>query len=426
MKIGKKALVALSFTVGACLFVTTALADMVLGSGYDRLKETAKHTAQQMEETLDSFTMYADIAMKLDGKVMYENTALLKSDRVNRASETTDHTVSHDGKTRSSHTYTDDKIHAYKSSDRDQYFMQEYAEGNNRWSGWDNPFEEDGAEDMEKILDALVGNLKDDVIVEDRAEGGYVYRGTLSEVQVPALVNAVLSFVVKQTMMDSYRYRAMDEEEVAQLVDDIYVKRVSGRAEENAEGLAERVQGEIILSGADEDGVRHELALSLELRLADINETIVVKPDLTGAEVEIVYDKDREQHPFNSKHIGTYRSSIIVETPDEFIKIGERTVMITSVDSEKITGTYAETIDPVYADEYDLVPLSFEFTTEQLRWDTVFTYTDHTGKEWYADIRPSGSGNLYLYMTAEREDDYLRYSAENENFWNGDFARVFE
>lgn len=42
MKLSKKSISVLSFTIGACVFVSTAFADMALGSGYDRLKNSVK------------------------------------------------------------------------------------------------------------------------------------------------------------------------------------------------------------------------------------------------------------------------------------------------------------------------------------------------------------------------------------------------
>jgi hypothetical protein len=46
MKLSKKAITALSFTIGASIFISTAFADAMLGSGYDRLKGSAKTTAE--------------------------------------------------------------------------------------------------------------------------------------------------------------------------------------------------------------------------------------------------------------------------------------------------------------------------------------------------------------------------------------------
>ncbi len=42
MKLSKNAMTVLSFTIGACVFISTAFADMALGSGYDRFKGSIK------------------------------------------------------------------------------------------------------------------------------------------------------------------------------------------------------------------------------------------------------------------------------------------------------------------------------------------------------------------------------------------------
>ena len=64
MKLSKKTMTVLSFTIGACVFVSTAFADMVLGSGYDRLKSSAKTTAAQMEKGLNNYTIEALFTLK--------------------------------------------------------------------------------------------------------------------------------------------------------------------------------------------------------------------------------------------------------------------------------------------------------------------------------------------------------------------------
>lgn len=64
MKLSKKALTVLSFTIGASVFVTTALADMALGSGYDQLKGSIKFTyrtnGKRNEELHHGRTAYSE------------------------------------------------------------------------------------------------------------------------------------------------------------------------------------------------------------------------------------------------------------------------------------------------------------------------------------------------------------------------------
>ncbi len=57
MKLGKKGLLALSFVVGACMFVTTAFADMALRTGYHQLKDSIKHTSNWLASAEESYTL---------------------------------------------------------------------------------------------------------------------------------------------------------------------------------------------------------------------------------------------------------------------------------------------------------------------------------------------------------------------------------
>jgi hypothetical protein len=56
MKGNRKSLTLVSFILGTVIFVTTAFADVMLGSGYDNLKDSMKRTTKQMESGFDNFT----------------------------------------------------------------------------------------------------------------------------------------------------------------------------------------------------------------------------------------------------------------------------------------------------------------------------------------------------------------------------------
>jgi len=417
MKLGKKATIALSFIAGACLFFTTALADMTLGTGYDRLKEAAKRTSAQMENGLDSYTLESVLSTKLNGTVMYESKDLLKVDTINRVSETLNEHTRYNEDKYTWYTYNDETTYAYKSSEDDQFYVAMRTRKD--WTPFSDPFREEITADMERIVDALVGNLKDSVMVEEAANGGKIYSGSLSEVQVPTLVNAVLSLLFKQTSYDWFGgYR---NEDIPRLSEDIYVSRISGRAEEDETGLLKNVTGEIILLGADKNGQRHELAVNLGIHLRDVGSTTITKPDLTDAIVERSY----AEHQFAEKHIGVYRTDIIIEQPDRFIKIGERTLEITAVTEESVIGKFYETVDPEYQELYAYEPLSFEFVSEQRDWSTLISYTDEAGVTYYLEISPYNPGQIYVYPYATMGHEEV-YSWELANRFDSAFRRVFE
>jgi len=418
-KLGKKALIALSFAVGACLFLTTALADMTLGTGYDRLKEAVKRTSAQLEEGLDSYTLVSEYQMTIDGKVINHHVETMKVNATQRASETSSLTSGPDGKSYSWYEYRDEHIQASKRLTEDnKFYVTEYTNGNRFWKSYTDPFQEDVASDMERIADALVGNLKDYVVVEPSADGGKVYSGHLSQMQVPTLVNAVLSFLLKQTIFDynsSYK-------DIPRITEDVYVSQVSGRAEEDASGLLRSLTGKIIVSGADDDGVPHELVVDLNLQLTDIGSTTVTRPDLTGAVVE-KYSSDH--FPFSSKYIGVYRNDIVLEETHRFVKIGERTLEITAVGNDSVTGRLYETVDPEYLDEFGREPLSIEFVTRQQDWSTVFEYKDENGVTYQAQIYPSRPGMIYIYPNVI-PDENGNVIYELLTTFDGEFRRVFE
>src|SRR5687768_8088072 len=87
MKPGKKAATLLAFVVGACVFVSTAFADMALGTGYDRLKNAIKQTAAQMDSGLDNYTVETLVTLKADGQTIMESSEALKVDTARKASE---------------------------------------------------------------------------------------------------------------------------------------------------------------------------------------------------------------------------------------------------------------------------------------------------------------------------------------------------
>ena len=422
MKLRKKGLLALSFFVGACLFVTTALADMALRTGYDQFKDAIKHTSQWLASGEESYTMIFLHEAKLNDRIVFEDVTETKVDAARQASEGTHKLSGINRKAYSSHFYRDENMIARKSNRDEHYYVTEYEKGTHEWLSYEDPFEYEGAQDFERIFDALVGNLKDHVILEDRADGGKIFRGSLSEAQVPALVNAVLSFIAKQSYLENMTDNKVEEVKLEQ---DIYVKKIIGRAEENSSGLLEYANGEIVIFGTDSDGEQHEIVLYFSYELQDVGSTTVTKPDLTDAKIHRV---NENKHEFSQKHIGTYRNDIVVElAEDEFLKIGERTIEIHSVDSDSISGRYYETIDPEHAEYFSREPLDFEFETEQLRRATIFPYSDSNGNRYYGEIYPDRKAKLIMNLFAQIDEvDYLTYNGETMDDFDSYFIRVFE
>lgn len=422
MKLGHRTTALIAFAAGACLFVTTAFADMLLGSGYDRLKSAVKTTAAQLESGLGSYTMESMYSLEIDGRPYMHTSETVKVDQLQQARETVSVDRDASGTIRQSYHYRNRTMYIWKSSDDPVYYVTEYPDDD--WTAYDNPFDDEHAEEIEKIFDALVGNLKDHVHAQERMEGGIAYSGSLSAAQVPPLVNAVTSFLFKQGAIDHYRYRSRaDSAEFPKIVKDIHVKSVSGSAVENSDGILESLNGEIVLNGKDESGEQHEIVFRLAFKLTSVGVTVVAMPDLDNAQVEKVQGST---YPFTSRHVGVYKNDIVMDKDDTFVKIGERTLEIVSVEGSIVKGRFRETVYPGYEQEYpEAYDFEFEFDQNPKQNWNFFTYTDPSGVQRYGQLYPGSSGRMYVDVNIETIDEHS-YSSIHRDYWNGDFYRVFD
>jgi hypothetical protein len=260
------------------------------------------------------------------------------------------------------------------------------------------------------------------VQAEETSDGGRVYSGSLSEAQVPALVNAVSSFALKQMLRDAGR--SDEGSRLPKIETDIFVKKITGTAVESKAGLLENLTGEVTLSGKDHNGAFHDLALSVVFKLADIGNTKVAKPDLTNAKVE---KTSGSRGGFDSKYAGTYKNNIIIEKDGKFVKIGERTLEITSVDESKVTGKYYETVKHEYAAEYPApYNFTFEFDPNGSTPLNFFTYTNAEGQRKNGQLHPGGFGKMYVELDIEIIDEGRSFRFNGKPNFDGEMIRVFE
>lgn len=420
MKPSKKAITVLSFAVGTCIFITTAFADAMIGSGYDQLKSSLKHTAGQMEKGLDNYTVEMLYSLKDNGQNLMQVTTTGKIDVTAKATEDNTVTQYANGETMSNYSYSDRNRSVYKSGTDAQYVVYEYPDGSGRDMAFASPFNQQGAPEIEKIVDAVVGNLKDYVQAEERPDGGKSYTGSLSEAQVPAIVNAFSSFGMKQFI--SGEGRSVRNVKFPEIESDIFVKKVAGTAVENKNGVLESLTGDVVLSGKDKSGTQHDLALNVTMKLSHIGSTKITLPDLTGAHVEKAGSR---MGGFSDKYVGTYKNNIIIEKNGQFVKIGERTLEILSVGTDKVTGRYSETVKPGYEVEYpDKYNFTFEYNPFQGKDDSAFSYTNAQGGKENGLLHPAGSGKLYLELNVEIMGQHS-YRSNTRSNYDGEFVRVF-
>lgn len=363
MKKNKKLMVALCFCLGAAIFVTTAFADIASKSGYDRLKDTFKFTASGICNDIDNYTMELSVSMKDNSKLLATTSKASKYDMAEGRGEQT--TIEeHPGIKRDSNYYWDKNCHISYSSSEDTYYVSNYSVEHPNPVKRDNPFEDERVKDIEKLMDAIIGNLSEYVICEENSDGSKEFHGTINDAKIPVAVNAVCSYLFKQFVTNEYKRN--NEFQIPQLVDEISIKEVSGRSSVNRDGLMETLFATFVVSGNDKDGEKHDLTVEAAMRLLDIGQTVVNKPDFSGKKVvEKTIDNSyylNDGKLISNKYIGKWKSDSIIVENDKFVKIGERYLEITSIEDKYVYGKYYEECKEQYKDYRN--EKGFEFKLE--------------------------------------------------------------
>ena len=413
MKFKKKPAMILSFVLGTTMLATTALAEIASKSGYDQLKDSLKYTAESATSKFSSYTMDMSFNLKANGNVISSEKTLTKYDASNQATETTTSRV--DGKNKSDYYYYSDKNgRISKNAEEAIYYVTDFTSPK-EFNSTTNPFKEKGAEDIEIIADILVGNLKDAVIVTEKSDGSKELSGSISESQIPALINAAVSFQCK----NEFSYRPNNDSLIPRITKDIFVKEITGKMIVDKDGLIQSINGTGALYGKDENGKEHTVTFELSGKLYNVNSTTVNKPDLSGKKVEKNVEKEFDKLTTPSKYIGKYKTDILIEKDGKFAKVGEKIIDITQIDETTISGRYYEEYAKGY-EEYSKNKKDFNFSAK--------FQEKGLNADFSANI-PSGNtvkGNIYIDQFSGKVNFNINENRNTNLLFDSQFSRVFE
>jgi hypothetical protein len=432
------------------VLATTAVVGAVNESAYTQLKNTVKTTTAKVAAEDGNYTQQTVVTLMDNGVVLIHATSSQKTD--GSSNEQSSVTETKGGKTQTTYSFNNASKNIWYEAYSDTYFVNEwdsplagttdasgapYADEKQRmvestYYNTQDPLAQENIKDLEKILDAFVGNLKDYVSVTENADGSRTFTGSLTDTQIPALVNAIASFATKQYLtsngmvqpmegaVDSAGVMIVDKTNpsdnqygLPSLTGDIFVKSVSGTATADSDGVLSGGDLAVVLSGTDADGVAHDLSLQITATMTNIGTTVVTEPDLTGKKVQITKnDPGVVQDKLSAEFIGTYRTDIVAKRDGAFVKIGERTITIESITSETVKGNYTET----YVDGESAIPFNFTFEAPNSGYFNInFTYTDGNGTVV--------GGNMYF----DANNASVQFQPmDGKNVTNGIFPRVFD
>jgi hypothetical protein len=444
MKLQKKTIMLLSLILGVVLLASTAFADSMTKTGYEELKDTIKFTAASIGNGVDSGTVNMSYILKDNDTVLATKTDINKMDVKNNISETKGSLVIDGVTVQNNFSYSDKEGNISYDQYSDTYYVNKYinkdpAMSYNGGNVFTNPFTNQSAMDVEKIFDAAIGNLKNYVFVTVNDDKSKVFTGSLSDAQIPALVNAVVSFASKQmfstndAQMNGYatkeayansspissdpkQVRDITQPNLPKITGDVFVKNVNGKVTVSADGLISSVYFYGVLSGKDAQGKLHDLSVEALVKLENINSTVITKPDLTGKKVIESTDMNVMPETLSSKFEGTYKVDIIIDKSQQLVKIGEKTLVIESIKDGKITGKYFETYKAGYESYItDTSEFSFESPVTD-PYNVQLKFTDKAG-----NIQ---TGSMNFDQMTYRISFWLD-SVNNSKFTDNNFARVF-
>ncbi len=418
MKYSNKTVTITVFILGAIILMTSAFADMILGSGYNSLKNSMKTTAATLTDEIDSFTANATLTLKLDGRVIEESIANAKFDVTNGTRESEDKNL-RKGEISESYWYSDENQRIYKNDDGSYNVIERKKMNDESFEVVKNPFEHEEFKDAEKVVDAFVGSLQDIIQVEE-SNGRKMYIGNLTETQIPSVVNAVSSFVFKYSILDQWQAKYLG---IPRPMSNIYLISAMGKAVENEDGILESGIFTASISAKDSEGIEHIYTFDFSMDIKDINTTIVKAPDLEGKKV--TYTKEGVE--FDDKYVGKYKNDIVLVKDNAFKKVGERFVEINSVENGNLKGKYYE----IYNDGYEVENTkSFEFYSnydDNPNHYSIIRYKDNNGENKKGIIHRNDMQNINISFDVEIDEENGGYSyTYNEDGFNNYLIRIFE
>ena len=417
MKLSKKTTTIISFVLGTIMFTTTAIAQVLTKSGYDQLKDSVKFTAESCTTKLTSYTMDTSIILKDNSTDVYSQNSLSKVD-VSKGAKETVTTRLEGSTTREDYNYSDKSGSIFKNDEQNIYYANEYTSPRENTVS-SNPFKEEGAADMEKIADALVGNLKDAVVVTENSDGTKTLSGTLRAEQIPALINAVVSLKSKDTFGNRYNNQS-NESSIPKITKDVFVKEVKGNMVTTKDGFIQSVFGSGVISGKDEKGTEHKLTFELLAKITSVNSTKVSKPDLSGKKVEKNIEQDYSKLTNPEKYIGKYKTDILIDKGEKFEKIGERFIDVTAVDDNGISGRhyieYAKGYEE-YATDKDDFKFDAKFDKNN-KLNANFNVNGSTDNKTQGNISIDARSAKIYFNTAENMSGKMIYDGQYSKVFN--------
>jgi hypothetical protein len=294
----KLALMGVGVAVGTMMMITSAYAGIGDSSGYNAYKTAVKTTMD-----IQNVTRNIDVSVVDNGAALLNVNSTMKSAgteepgsiNVDVKGGSTAQTIQY---------YNQDGKRIVKTSGSDVYQIVDTKNGQDHANHQEGQSDAAMKQEMENVVDALVGNLKDYVSVNE-ANGVKDINFQLTGSQIPTVVNTIGSVFVKQGASDRLHTPKASEtlgvnvasikDSLPKLTQDIKIESVSMNANVDADNHITTQAAQLQISGKDAQGTAHDVVVKVNIGLSDFNKTTPDTVDLTGKKVETVQPSQKHE-----------------------------------------------------------------------------------------------------------------------------------
>jgi hypothetical protein len=279
----------LSAGVGTAMLIVSGLSAMAGYSGYDAYKEALKNT-----KAMTSVTGNVNVLVRDNGAEVLRGDVNFKRNNEQQAAGA-EMQISSGSQSHLVDVFHQNDKTIVKTSDSDVYKVFEQKGPVPKWKNNHAQV----APEVENVIDAMVGNLRDRVTVEEQKDGNQHVSLHLSGTQIPAAVGALGSLAIKKVSNCPNQGTANSpyiHVNLPKLTQNIHVTEVNLDAEINANHVINEQTAEIKIVGQDAQGAEHTLNVKTDLHFSGFNNTALVPLDLNGKKVEVVQHQAPMHH----------------------------------------------------------------------------------------------------------------------------------
>jgi hypothetical protein len=277
--------------ISSVVMLTSGFAAMASTSGYSTYKDAIKAT-----RTLDSVALNGTLSLKDNGTALVNVTGNAKVNLANKT-ESGSAAIDSNGVKQTLEVYRQNNQTITKSSAADVYYEEQGRAEKNKSA---KPETKQIPQEVENIIDSLVGNLQNNVNLNTLADGTKEVTVSLSNAQLPPVVNAVGSLVIKNALdgkeaqKEQSKIPGIDLKSlVPALTQNVKIEQIDVKADINAANFIQHQEATITVSGKDANGVDHQVVLQLNADLNGFNTTTPDTIDLAGKNVQVVQHNNK-------------------------------------------------------------------------------------------------------------------------------------